>query len=131
MEFLSDTEGSEYSTKPTYPPGKWFFYEQVLQVPTYVIFAPSTGDLEVYGLDDLGRYQLQHPDQHQRYWMAEMDLYLGCWQGTLENRTGAWLRWWTIQGECLLWGSEWVAQERERADLLAAQLQAAGLTPET
>jgi hypothetical protein len=24
MEFLSDTEGGEYSNKPTYPPGKWF-----------------------------------------------------------------------------------------------------------
>jgi hypothetical protein len=33
MEFLSDTEGGEYSIKPTYPPGKWFFYEQVLVVP--------------------------------------------------------------------------------------------------
>lgn len=25
MEFLSETEGSEYSIKPTYPPGKCFF----------------------------------------------------------------------------------------------------------
>ncbi len=38
MEFLSDSEGGEYSTKPTYPPGKWFFYEQVLQVSYYAIF---------------------------------------------------------------------------------------------
>ncbi len=30
IEFLSDTDGSEYSSKPTYPPGKWFFYECVL-----------------------------------------------------------------------------------------------------
>ena len=27
MEFLSDTDGVEYSVKSTYPPGKWFFYE--------------------------------------------------------------------------------------------------------
>ncbi len=32
MEFLCETEGGEYSVKPTHPPGKWFFYEQVLQV---------------------------------------------------------------------------------------------------
>ena len=25
MEFLSDTNGSEYSSKRTFPPGKWFF----------------------------------------------------------------------------------------------------------
>lgn len=30
MEFLSETEGGEYSIKPTYPPGKWFFYEQAI-----------------------------------------------------------------------------------------------------
>jgi Uma2 family endonuclease len=62
MEFLSDTEGGEYSSKPTYPPGKWFFYEQILQVPNYVIFEPSTGILEVYRLDNLGRYQIQTLD---------------------------------------------------------------------
>jgi hypothetical protein len=46
MEFISDTEGGEYSSKPTYPPGKWFFYEQILQVANYAIFEPSTGVLE-------------------------------------------------------------------------------------
>lgn len=58
MEFLSDSEGGEYSTKPTYPPGKWFFYEQVLQVPYYVIFEPREGALEVYRLDKSKRYEL-------------------------------------------------------------------------
>jgi hypothetical protein len=29
MEFLSDTDGGEYSAKRTFPPGKWFFYEQI------------------------------------------------------------------------------------------------------
>jgi len=45
MEFMSETEGTEYSIKPTYPPGKWFFYEQVLQVPTYAIFSPQSNPL--------------------------------------------------------------------------------------
>lgn len=36
MEFLSDTDGTEYSVKPTYPPGKWFFYERILKVPNYI-----------------------------------------------------------------------------------------------
>jgi Uma2 family endonuclease len=61
MEFISDTEGTEYSSKPTYPPGKWFFYEQILQVPNYAIFEPSTGALEVYRFDNLGRYEIQNP----------------------------------------------------------------------
>ncbi len=130
MEFLSDTEGGEYSIKPTYPPGKWFFYERVLQVPNYVIFTPDTGELEVYQLDDSGRYQLRDPDANNLYWIAQMNLFLGQWQGTRENRTGYWLRWWNENGELLLWGSERSRQLEEKAERLAAQLRAAGIEPE-
>lgn len=41
MEFISETEGGEYSTNPYYPYGKWFFYEQILRVPLYAIFHPK------------------------------------------------------------------------------------------
>ena len=130
MEFLSDTEGSEYSNKPTYPPGKWFFYERVLQVPNYVIFEPDTGDLEIYQLDGSGRYQLQDPDTNNRYPIAQIGLFLGRWQGTRENRTGYWLRWWDENGQLLLWGVEKSQQLAEKAERLAAQLRAAGIEPE-
>ena len=135
MEFLSDTPGSEYSSKPTYPPGKWFFYEQILQVPNYVIFEPTTGELEVYQLDPSGRYHLQPLNASDRCWIPNLNLFLGTWQGTKE-RTGYWLRWWDDQG-LLLWGAELVEQERQRAEQerqraerLAAQLRAAGIEPE-
>jgi Uma2 family endonuclease len=82
MEFLSETEGSEYSIKPTYPPGKWFFYEQVLQVPQYAIFEPKQGVLEIYQLNDSGRYDLQQPDANNRYKIEALNLLLGVWQGT-------------------------------------------------
>jgi hypothetical protein len=152
IEFLSDTDGSEYSSKPTYPPGKWFFYECVLKVPSYAIFEPNTGELELYRLDQkTGRYSLQTPNENQHYLITEMNLYLGVWQGTRENRTGNWLRWWDESGQLLLWGSELVEQERkrveqerqraeqerqraeqerQRAERLAAQLRAAGIEPE-
>lgn len=130
MEFLSDTEGGEYSSKPTYPPGKWFYYEQILQVSNYAIFEPDTGELEVYRLDNSGNYQLQTADDNNRYWVAEINLFLGTWQGIRENRTGYWLRWWHETGELLLWGSELAAKERQRAEKLAAQLRALGVEPE-
>jgi len=130
MEFLSDSEGGEYSSKPTYPPGKWFFYERVLQVPHYVIFEPDTGELEVYQLDDSGRYQLQTPDANNRYWIAQMHLFLGPWHGTRENRAGYWLRWWDQKGDLLLWGAEQAQQLAERSERLAAQLRAAGIEPD-
>jgi len=122
-----------------------------LQVPHYAIFTPDTGVLEVYQLDNSGRYQLQSPDVNNRYWIAQMNLFLGMWQGSRENRTGYWLRWWDENGELLLWGSELVEQERDRteaerqraeaerqradeerqrAERLAQQLRAAGIEPE-
>lgn len=144
IEFISDTDGTEYSIKPTYPPGKWFFYERILKVANYLIFEPDSGSLEAYRLDDTGQYSLQTADENNRYQIAEMNLYLGVWQGTRENRTGYWLRWWDEHGQLLLWGSELAEQERQRAEQerqraeqerqraerLIAQLRAAGIEPE-
>jgi Uma2 family endonuclease len=137
MEFLSASPNDEYSIKPTYPPGKWFFYEQVLRVPIYALFEPAAGVLEVYQLNSLGRYQVQQPDSNNLYWIEGIGLFLGVWQGTKAERTGYWLRWWDESGEMLLWGAEMVERERQekanvqqRADRLAAQLRAAGIEPE-
>ena len=137
IEFISDTDGTEYSIKPTYPPGKWFFYERILKVPNYLIFEADSGSLEVYRLHDTRQYSLQAADENNRHQITEMNLYLGVWQGTRENRTGYWLRWWDEQGQLLLWGSELAEQERQRAEQerqraerLIAQLRAAGIEPE-
>lgn len=143
MEFLSETEGSEYSIKPTYPPGKWFFYEQVLQVPQYAIFELQQGVLEVYQLNNSRRYDLQPPNAENRYKIEALNLFLGVWQGSKNNRAGYWLRWWDENGQLLPWGIELVEQERQRAeqerqraeqerrraDALMAQLRAAGIEP--
>ncbi|MDY6899927.1 MAG: Uma2 family endonuclease [Cyanobacteriota bacterium] len=112
MEFLSDAEGTEYSSKRTYPPGKWFYYEQILQVPNYIIFEPESGTLEVHRLDESG-YDLRTSDENNRYWLDEMQLSIGVWEGRRENRDGYWLRWWDEAGNLLLWGTELVEQERE------------------
>lgn len=130
MEFISATDGSAYSNKPTYPPGKWFFYEQVLRVPVYGIFNPHHNVLELYRLDESGRYHIQAPDAAGRYWLPELNLALGTWRGDGFGRSGDWLRWWDESGDLLLWDSERAAQERERAERLSAQLRAAGLEPE-
>ena len=44
--------------------------------------------------------------------------------------TNYWFRWWDEGGKLLLWGSELVTKERQRAERLAAQLRAAGIEPE-
>ncbi|NER27908.1 MAG: Uma2 family endonuclease [Symploca sp. SIO1C4] len=151
LEFLSDTDVGEYSVKETYPPGKFFFYEQILQVPNYGIFDLETGTLEQYRLGEARRYCLESANEQSRFWIPEMQLFLGVWQGERENRQGYWLRWWDEQGNLLLWGTERVEQERQRAEQerqraeqerqraeqerqraerLVAQLRAAGIEPE-
>ena len=133
MEFLSETYGEEYSVEFTERVGKWFFYEQVIKVPRYVIFRGTTAHLEVYALES-ERYQLQKPDANARYWIPGLDLFLGVWQGTHEGRTGYWLRWWNAEGELLLWSEERAETERQRAEVerqraerLAEKLRQAGI----
>ena len=137
LEFLSNQGGQEYSIKETYPPGKFFFYEQILQVPNYGIFDPETGILELYRLNENQRYVLVSANEENRFWLPEMGLFLGSWQGCRENRDGFWLRWWDEQGTLLLWGAEQVQlerqraeEQRQRAERLREQLRAAGLEPE-
>ncbi len=99
MEFISETEGSEYSINPYFPYGKWYFYERILQVPVYVISHPKTGELDVYRLTER-KYDRQLPDEHNLYWIDEIGLFLGLWQGKKAEMTAGWLRWWDRQGTC-------------------------------
>lgn len=127
MEFISETEGTEYSIKGTYPPGKWFYYERVLQVPSYAIFEPKTGRLEVYRLDDRDMYALQPANEDERYWLPEAELFLGVWEGSYQGSAGWWLRWWDAEGELLLWGDEKVAQQQQTIRKAIAKLTSLGL----
>ncbi len=83
-------------------------------------------------------YEQQKPDENNRYWIAEINLFLGVWQGTKAEFTTNWLRWWDKSGNLLLWGSERVAQteyqleqERMLRQKLAEKLRELGVEPET
>ncbi|MBU7585938.1 MAG: Uma2 family endonuclease [Nostoc sp. TH1S01] len=115
MEFLSDTDNGEYSIRPTFPYGKLYFYEQILQVPVYAIFNPYEVSLEVLRLEN-GRYVLQQPTESGQFWIPELELFLGIWRGTRLGMNIYWLRWWDEAGNLLLWSSEQAEQERQRAE---------------
>jgi hypothetical protein len=116
MEFLSATDGGEYSHRKITPIGKWYFYEQVLKIPTYVILEADGGLLEVYRLQS-ERYVLELPDENGRHWFAELQLFLGTWRGEKEGRSGYWLRWWDGEGNLLPWAVEQVEMERQRTEM--------------
>lgn len=124
MEFLSETDAGEYSVRPTYPYGKMWFYERILQIPTYVIFDTESGLLEVRQLTS-GRYEVQQPDAQGRYPIAAMGLSLGVWYGRRLETATYWLRWWDEQGNLLLWGSERLALEREKTEQERQRAEAA------
>jgi hypothetical protein len=115
MEFLSEAEGGELSIRSTPPYGKLYFYEQILQVPTYVTYDPYDSSLEVRYLQD-GRYILHPVDNQGRLWIPQLELYLGIWSGERLGQTMNWLRWWDKSGNLLLWSSEQAEQERQRAE---------------
>ncbi|MGB3422342.1 MAG: Uma2 family endonuclease [Dolichospermum sp.] len=143
MEFLSEAEGGELSIRSTPPYGKLHFYEQILQIPTYVTYDPYDSSLEVRYLQD-GRYILHPVDNQGRLWIPQLELYLGIWSGERLGQTMNWLRWWDKSGNLLLWSSEQAEQERQRAEeerqradrehqraeRLAAKLRELGIDPE-
>jgi len=120
MEFLSDNKRKEYDDSNIPPYGKWYFYEQILKVPWYVIFNSESGKLEVYFLE--GRYyKKQTKDQHGRYWIESLKLFLGIWKGEKEDveRKTFWLRWWDADGNRLPWRYEKAKQaEIEKQEAL-------------
>jgi hypothetical protein len=115
MEFLSETDTGEYSVRPSYPYGKLFFYEQILQVPIYVVFDPHSLLLEVRQLE-AGQYVLRSPNDQGRVWIDALNLFLGVWHGQRLGHTIHWLRWWDEAENLLLWSFEKAEQERQRAE---------------
>lgn len=128
------------------PPSKWQVYEQILGIPYYVLFDRRTDHLQIFTLEQ-GVYQpvaLTEP----RYWMEEIGLGLGLWEGSFQGVTRLWLRWFDEAGQWLPTEAERQQQraemaeqaltqtqqeldeERQRAERLAAQLRALGIDPD-
>ncbi len=115
MEFLSAEDNGELSVRSIPPYGKLYFYERILQVPTYVTYDPYEPGLQVRRLEN-SRYVLQESDANGRFWIPELQLFLGIWIGDRLQQTTSWLRWWDATGDLLLWSSEQAELERLRAE---------------
>ena len=129
MEFLSETENGELSVRATPPYGKLYFYQQILQVPTYVTYDPYAPSLEVRCLQN-ERYVIQEANDQGQVWIPELQLFLGIWSGERLGQSMNWLRWWDRSGNLLLWSAEQLEQECLRAEKLAAKLRELGIDPD-
>jgi Uma2 family endonuclease len=96
-------------------PGKFWVYEQIIRIPYYGIYEISTGKLEVYSLN-AGFYQKLTPNERGHYPILPLGIELGLWQGSYQNQTLLWLRWWDDEGNLLLIGDERAELESLRAE---------------
>jgi len=95
-------------------PGKFWVYEQVMRIPYYGIYEINSGRLEVYRLLD-GYYRLLELNERGHFPIVLLGVELGLWQGSYQNQTMLWLRWWDEEGNLLLIGDERAELEREIA----------------
>jgi Uma2 family endonuclease len=94
------------------PPTKWEVYEQILQVPYYVVFNRSNNELQAFHLV-AGKYQelkLKEP----RIAMPELGLSLGVWRGEYQGINRLWLRWYDGKGDLILTDAEAAIQLADR-----------------
>ncbi|HEY9853434.1 MAG TPA: Uma2 family endonuclease [Leptolyngbyaceae cyanobacterium] len=107
------------------PPKKWDVYERILRVPYYVVFSRYSDRLRGFKLDG-GRYREQTIDaENPQFWIPELKLGLGIWQGEFEGISRRWLRWYDGEGNWLQTDAE---RERQKRLELAVKLKS--LSPE-
>jgi Uma2 family endonuclease len=133
LEFVSGTGEEERdrtplnrsADAPRQKPGKFWVYEQILKIRYYGIYDIQTGHLEVYQLDNPGHYQQLEPNERGHYPIFALGIELGLWQGSYQNQTQLWLRWWDDQGNLLLTGAERaeLAQHREETERRRAETE--------
>ena len=123
LEFASENGDEERDRTPlsrtdegvVTKPGKFWVYERVMRIPYYGIYQVNNGRLEVYRLID-GYYQLLDLNQRGHFPIAPLGVELGLWQGSYQNQTMLWLRWWDEEGNLLLIGDERAELERLRGE---------------
>jgi Uma2 family endonuclease len=109
MSDLGELEREQNGT-----PTKWQVYEQLLQVPNYVVYDRYKGNLHVFKLVD-GLYQRQTPAANG-YRFDELGIGLGLWEGEYLGFTRPWLRWYDAQGNWILTEAEQERQQRAEAE---------------
>ncbi|MCL1466213.1 Uma2 family endonuclease [Argonema galeatum] len=122
---FNETEESNGQATREMPPLKWDVYERILRVPYYAVFSRYTDRLRGFKLDG-GRYREQAINaDNPQFWMDELNLGLGVWQGEFEGISRRWLRWYDASGN---WVPTDAELERQKRLELAEKLRS--LSPE-
>lgn len=89
-------------------------YSHLLNIPEYFCYDPSTRALTGWRLTATSPdYQDILPNDEGWLWSAELELWLGTWQGEFLNEAGTWLRYYTPDGQLVPTLAERQAQLKE------------------
>lgn len=132
LEFASGDGGEERDATPlslsnageVTKPGKFWVYERIVRIPYYGIYQISNNLLEVYRLVG-GLYQKMNPNERGYYPIPPLGVELGLWEGSYQNQTQLWLRWWDSEGNLLLIGDERAEIERQQVEIERQRAQRA------
>jgi Uma2 family endonuclease len=96
------------------PPTKWEVYERILRVPYYVVFDRDVNQLRLFKLSGITYEEIAI--QQARFWLPEIELGLGVWDGVYQGTRGRWLRWYTAEQSWVPTPREQAEQEAQRAE---------------
>ncbi|MGK7930744.1 MAG: Uma2 family endonuclease [Microcystaceae cyanobacterium] len=96
------------------PPTKWQVYEQILRIPYYIVFDRYENQLRAFRL--VGTHYEPLTISDERFWLEDIQLGLGVWQGCYQGIEGLWLRWYDSLDNWITIADERVELERRRAE---------------
>jgi Uma2 family endonuclease len=102
------------------PPSKWEVYERILRIPYYVIFDRYDNHFRVFQIVG-ARYQ-EVALTNSQFWIEELNLGLGVWEGTYQGTSGHWLRWYTNES---VTDKGWIPTEAEQTQQANQQAELA------
>ncbi|MCT7961090.1 Uma2 family endonuclease [Laspinema sp. D1] len=91
-------------------------YEQTFRLPEYFVYDPFAPDsLRGWRLTGPGYEELTKDDRGW-LWCNSLGFWLGTWEGTLQQETATWLRFFDADGNLILLPEELAKIERQRAE---------------
>ncbi len=101
-------------------------YEQIFRTPDYYVFDPfDPNSLRGWHLDLDEGYQELTPNEQGWLWCQRLGLWLGTWEGTIEDKPALWLRFYDQEGNLVSLPEEAAQQHLEvtQQQLESAQQQ--------
>jgi Uma2 family endonuclease len=97
-------------------------YERVFKTRDYFVFDPfDPNSLQGWGLNNQLRYQSLTPNEQGWLWSETLGLWLGTWNGKVEDDTTTWLRFYDAEKNLVLLPEEAAQQQAEQAQQQAEQ----------